>query len=66
METHWHAEVGDEGSFWQLHLKVDLKGGVCFVQRRRGHDSASETRPHCALHRKTVHLHLRTGARAVL
>lgn len=67
VSTHWHAEVADEGSLWQLHLEGDLTGDVSFVQGRRGHDSASETRPHRAVHRKTVHLHLRkVWARAVL
>lgn len=29
--TDWHAEVGDEGSLRQLHVKVDLLGAVCSV-----------------------------------
>lgn len=59
VETHWHAEVADEGSLWQLHLEEDLAGGVSIVHGCRGHDSASETRPHRAVHYKTVDLHLR-------
>ena len=61
-----HAEVGDESRLGKLHLKEDFLGAVGLVEGFGRHDSVSETRGHCAVHRHTVHLHLEPLKQSVI